>query len=775
MWKEILANLSQSKKNIPLALLMLLAGFLVGGFAGLLLGPVFSLNVIWRRWQRATSIPGKLFYSLGFLAAPLSGLLTGPLTAIPYLALTFSIAVLINPGHSLRGMFSEVIEAFRSWRKIAYSSSQDLFFTRTFFALGQLFRHGRFHEQAGSRDTYRFHKDARMEESDSEPDAIAASSSVSTETSHRDSDSEAQSEETWVDIIGESLPAVSVSAPSTPRPKPRILAKDIANVELRHTGVYFNSLSAIRVGPKTHGFIASGNPGKMRASDMAKVYAVGRSVMHARFEVTEHICRQARRFSRFPEAFQEAVLSLRGQNYNYVELFLRDVYTRYFNATDDTVLLTRVALLQTCLNEANLNAAASAMLEDITSTTTLSRAISALREEQSDSLSETLHALCDELLVHGTTLQAFTRNLVQHACDRPIDDTLTLAAMVNLPQEIDRLHQALNRVNEAINRISERLDSVDYEHLEAHRAHLEEERASLEAQMAHLQALYAPLQTNPACAQFLKDLHDYLLRDLQTENRWGRTLSSWNSAPMTQMPLEAGCQDNRRDARAFEDNWLGISSRRYAHVSEEALRQSYQQTRLHMLYLEMREGFGKSVTPEEKIRHRTASNREAFHLTEYRYTPSNASAVSANCNKSNATLLQAAALLDARKQGRVAKRVVGSSSFSVGSNQRYSLWNPLRKNYQSGENHPWFDTLLQNLVSVKTTAIPAHLQADLQHISLVELAFHKERLEALTVQEGLQAHLNDPDYLIYHIFQVPASDVRRARDAIEGMSIQHQA
>src|SRR3990167_8947763 len=100
------------------------------------------------------------------------------------------------------------------------------------------------------------------------------------------------------------------------------------------------------------------------------------------------------------------------------------------------------------------------------------------------------------------------------------------------------------------------------------------------------QSIWHILKQHRDLSCFIRMLSDMLLDNLNMQNNAGRYIVNYSTTPRTQMPVDRNRLNGKKDTKEFEKNGEKICVRHYPEISEEALRQSYQQVKLKMFYLE---------------------------------------------------------------------------------------------------------------------------------------------------------------------------------------------
>ena len=149
----------------------------------------------------------------------------------------------------------------------------------------------------------------------------------------------------------------------------------------------------------------------------------------------------------------------------------------------------------------------------------------------------------------------------------------------------------------------------------------------------------------------------------------------------TVQPLEMTAKRYVADQERFVKGGISLTCKAYPAIQPMTIYDLDKQQKLYIAYLEEKMGIGKGTKGKAKL---SAKPSEAAELMPYLVKvdplPNKKNLFSANCNKSAATLLQAAENESAHQQGRSSKTITGASFWAVGSKQRMFFWNPLKPN-----------------------------------------------------------------------------------------------
>ncbi|ODN42453.1 hypothetical protein [Piscirickettsia litoralis] len=141
----------------------------------------------------------------------------------------------------------------------------------------------------------------------------------------------------------------------------------------------------------------------------------------------------------------------------------------------------------------------------------------------------------------------------------------------------------------------------------------------------------------------------------------------------------------KEDHLAFKLNSMSIAYEKLPGVTQNRLRDSFNQQGLRLRYLDEKTGIGKSVDFEDKKHVRGKVTKRLTKLwSKHEFTP-NSKKQEGNCNVSSSSLAESASY--GAFFGTVkGQSVKNGSIFGYGHNQRIQLWNPLRNLMQTKKN-----------------------------------------------------------------------------------------
>ena len=146
------------------------------------------------------------------------------------------------------------------------------------------------------------------------------------------------------------------------------------------------------------------------------------------------------------------------------------------------------------------------------------------------------------------------------------------------------------------------------------------------------------------------------------------------------LPLDPRKGRRRRDQAIFEGGGNDHIRKNFPNIDPENVRDVFNQQKLYAQYLQEKAGIGKTtdlIPLYETVRpERTSEIISSF--ASYTKLPKKSNMFSTNCNKTSASLLQAAERKSAQQQQRSEETIKGISIWSIGSTQRAHVWDPLQ-------------------------------------------------------------------------------------------------
>lgn len=246
-------------------------------------------------------------------------------------------------------------------------------------------------------------------------------------------------------------------------------------------------------------------------------------------------------------------------------------------------------------------------------------------------------------------------------------------AQFNLTDKIIQSVQASKKIKPDIKKCIETMEIKDYPSVE----HFLRELLSVKARLAGL---------NPELPSVKEEIFvkaanpDQELRQIVVLN------TSINGRKGAVLPKNAKYGGRVRDRELFETNSALQASRAYPNIEPDILRDVFQQQLIYTRYMEEKAGIGKATDTELKIKKEKDTDKTAEiinNLVHYKMLSGENDPFSSNCNKATANLLQIAENRSAEKQGRKPEKIKGASIWSIGTQQRLFLWEPLKPNFNT--------------------------------------------------------------------------------------------
>lgn len=217
-------------------------------------------------------------------------------------------------------------------------------------------------------------------------------------------------------------------------------------------------------------------------------------------------------------------------------------------------------------------------------------------------------------------------------------------------------------------------------------------------------------------------------KELQSLISLNQTIRGKNGAIL---PLSATSKRCLTDRTVVEQNDpRRITKVAYPQIEVLALHQVYQDQQLHARYLEEKAGIGKSTAVSSKM---SVSGEQPkgmlSHFSSFKHLPTTSG--ESNCNKSAASLLQAAENTSATRQRRPAQTIKGPSFWSIAASQRMPLYQPVQQSAHE---------ILTGLFQKAEEAVnPAHLQtlADRKDEILQAIAALPDAQQKIALEETL--------------------------------------